>query len=141
MKKIINNKVYDTATARNLGGWTTTQDPSSPVYLSETLYRKKNGEFFLYCSGRPSSVPGASMALDEKILPLTFDQASEWGQAHLPEAAFSATFGRISSTDDRRITVTLSVSSALWDAAKKEASRRGVTLSGLVESLLSDYLS
>lgn len=141
MKRIINNKVYDTDTARSLGTWCNTEDQASPEYISEALFRKKSGEFFLYCSGRPSSIPGTDCALDEKILPLTFEQAAQWGQAHLPESAFSAAFGSADPADDHRITVHISVSASLWDAAKKEASRRGVSVSGLVESLLSGCIS
>ena len=56
MKKIINNKVYDTDTARCVGSWSSSDDPRAFQYVEETLFRKKNGEFFLHGFGGPASV-------------------------------------------------------------------------------------
>lgn len=51
MKKIINGKMYNTETATELGDFWNGLSTSDFRNLSETLYRKKNGEFFLYGQG------------------------------------------------------------------------------------------
>lgn len=51
MKKIINGKMYNTETATELGNFWNGLSTNDFRNLSETLYRKKNGEFFLYGQG------------------------------------------------------------------------------------------
>ena len=51
MKKIINCKMYSTETAAELGEFWNGLSTNDSRNLSETLYRKKNGEFFLYGKG------------------------------------------------------------------------------------------
>lgn len=51
MKQIINGKMYNTETATEIA--TRSNGCTGWEYLEETLYRKKNGEFFLCGSGGP----------------------------------------------------------------------------------------
>ena len=41
MKKIINNKLYNTETATELGSWNNGMSNSDSSYVAETLFRKK----------------------------------------------------------------------------------------------------
>ena len=51
MKKIINGKLYNTDTARQIGSWD--NNITDRLYwVSETLYQKQRGEFFLPPSGK-----------------------------------------------------------------------------------------
>lgn len=46
MRKIINERLYDTETAEEIGSWGTGV-PFEEDYESHALYRKGNGEFFI----------------------------------------------------------------------------------------------
>lgn len=145
MKKIINNKVYDTERARKVGTWCSAELPNDIQYTEETLYRKKNGEYFLHGFGGPASVYRAAAALDgfisgEKVLPLSFDQARQWAEIHLTADEYEAAFGPVQE-DGSRANVHMFLSSGLWEATKQEASRRGVNVSELVESILRDWIN
>jgi hypothetical protein len=54
MKKIINGKKYDTDTAEEVA-YASYGHPSDFSHWRETLYRTKNGTFFLHGVGGPSS--------------------------------------------------------------------------------------
>lgn len=56
MKKVIKNLLYDTSTAKPLA-----------TVEKETLYRKKNGEYFLYIDYE-----------NWQIVPMSFDEAEVW---------------------------------------------------------------
>ena len=145
MKKIINNKVYDTATARKVGTWCSAELPNDIQYVEETLYRKKNGEYFLHGFGGPASVYSRPAALDgsisgEKIMPLSYEQARQWSENKLSAEVYESVFGAIQE-DGSRVDAHVSISASVWDAAKREASRRGVNVSDLVESLLKGCIT
>ena len=53
MKKIINGKKYDTATAHECGTWSNAGSWRDFSHIEETLYRKRTGEFFLFGEGGP----------------------------------------------------------------------------------------
>lgn len=87
MKKIIEGKMYNTETAKEIGEYDNGLSLSDFRHLSETLYRKKTGEFFLYATG------GAMAIYAEKycdgvtggnaIIPLSDKAAQEWCEKHL----------------------------------------------------------
>ncbi|MDE6675529.1 MAG: hypothetical protein K2K19_12100, partial [Acetatifactor sp.] len=55
MKQIINGKMYDTETAQEIGCGCNGMSCDDLWFVEETLYRKKNGEFFLDGRGGPLS--------------------------------------------------------------------------------------
>lgn len=56
MKTTIHRKKYDTDTAEKICGFSIYDCDIG--HTSETLYRKKTGEFFLYCEGGPMALYG-----------------------------------------------------------------------------------
>lgn len=97
MKRIINGKKYDTETAVYICGYEygTCNDFS---HIKESLYRKKNGEFFLYGCGGPMTrykvYSGTnSFGGSEKIEPFTESEAKEfieeYGDVETYEKLFS----------------------------------------------------
>ena len=52
--KIIHAKLYDTSTATHLAHKGTLMEDDFK-FETEDLYRKDNGEYFLYCEGGPMS--------------------------------------------------------------------------------------
>lgn len=82
MRKIIKNRVYDTDTAKAEATYSNNYPRSSFQYYEETLYIKKNGEYFLYGKGNAAS-PYAEHSYNEKITPLTYDKAKDWAEKRL----------------------------------------------------------
>jgi hypothetical protein len=98
MKKIINGKMYNTETATELGEFWNGLSASDFRNLSETLYRKKNGEFFLYGQGgamtKYSHPVGNNMSHGgEEIIPLTEEQAKHWAEEKLDADEYIEIFG------------------------------------------------
>lgn len=101
MKKVINNKVYDTDTATYLAWWENQFHPGDFDWKREELYRKKTGEYFLHGEGgamseyaRPAdSSSGNWVQGGQKIVLLTYEQANEWAKNHLDTEEYMELFG------------------------------------------------
>lgn len=97
MKKIIRGRQYDTEKAQKIGSWDNGYGISDLDYISETLYRKRTGEYFLEgCGGarsRYAEIDGSMMASGCRIVPLTFDQARAWAEEHLTPEEYETAFG------------------------------------------------
>ena len=140
MRKIINGKQYDTEKAKMMGEWANTWNIRDFSYISETLYKKRNGEFFLYGEGGPNtkyatSLPDGFWSSGSKIIPITWDHAKEWAEKHLTADEYEAIFGEIEDDGSKTI-VTISLSSAAVEKAKRAASQAGITLSAYIESII-----
>mgnify|MGYP004650986583 CR=1 FL=1 len=141
MKKIINGKKYDTATAEKLGFFDNNELGFSSV--EETLYRKRTGEFFLLGEGGPMSkyavsTGGGNWAGGTAIIPLSWESARAWAEEHLDAAAYEAIFGEVTE-DDSKTVMSVRISAAALEKAKREASKSGSTLSALVEAAIAAY--
>lgn len=82
MQRIINRKLYNTETAECVGSYSNMYDTGNFHYYNEKLYRKKNGEWFLYGEGHGLSkyaeVCGRERRWGEAIIPYTEDEARDW---------------------------------------------------------------
>lgn len=85
MRKVLNGKNYNTATAKVVGGW---KGSSDDYWYEETLHQKRGGEFFLHARGK----------IEERIVPLTYDEAREWASKNLDADECKALF-RTSASD------------------------------------------
>lgn len=140
MKKIISGKLYDTDTAKEVASWSDGLSFRDFTHIEETLYQKRTGEFFLHGAGGPATRYAVSAGLNswtggEKIIPLTWDAAREWAEKHLDADDYQQIFGEVVE-DDSRTAVTLSLSTASIERAKRAAAQAGVSLSAYIESLL-----
>ena len=100
MKKIINGKKYDTKTAKKIITW------SNEFYndfreISETLYRKKTGEYFLYGEGGAMTVYAEAIGDNtwsggEQIIPLKEKEAKRWAEEKISVDAYERIFGEVS---------------------------------------------
>lgn len=141
MKKIINGKKYDTATAEKLGFFDNNELGFSSVV--ESLYRKRTGEFFLLGEGGPMSkyavsTGGGNWAGGTAIIPLSWEAARAWAEEHLDAAAYEAIFGEVAE-DDSKTVMSVRISAAALEKAKRGASKSGSTLSALVEAAIAAY--
>lgn len=71
--KVINGKMYDTATAKHLAS------VDEPDY--ESLHRKENGEYFI--------------SSEFEIVPVSEEEARRWSERHLTGDEYVAIFGKV----------------------------------------------
>ena len=139
MKKIINNKVYDTSTAKLIVEFG--ENYGSRDCIEEALYRKRTGEYFLHGSGGAHSkysrqTDSNSWTGGEDIRPLTYAEARSWAEEHMDADAYADHFGPVSE-DDGRTALSISISVSAADAARRAAARAGTSLSAYIEQLIS----
>ena len=101
-KDNINGVAYNTRTAETIAhnGSGQTINHSDERWFSETLYRKKSGEFFLYGSGGIFTKYAKQTGLNswersEAILPLTEDEANQWAMNNLGDDGYKDICRRI----------------------------------------------
>lgn len=139
MKKIINGKVYDTATATKAAEWSNNLGYRDFNWKEETLYRKKTGEFFIHGEGGPSTNyaerAGNMWSEGQRIIPLTYAEARKWAEEHLDGDEYETIFGAVAE-DDSRVQVCYSLSAATVEMIKRRASELGITASAYIESLI-----
>lgn len=137
MKKIINNKLYNTETARELG---LDCGGDGFSHWCERLYLKRTGEFFLYGEGGPMtkyavSVSDNSWSGGEKIIPLSAAKAREWAEEHLDAEDYAEIFGMPSEGEDTAA-LNIQIDAALMARLRQMAADEGTTLTACVERLL-----
>ena len=96
MRRIINNKMYNTETAKEIS--THRMYPGEFREKEETLYRKKTGEFFLAGSGGPRSPYAVQCSYNtwtggSGIIPLSEDGAKDWLMEHGAVEEYIEAFG------------------------------------------------
>lgn len=138
MKKIINGKLYNTDTARQVGTWSNSSDCSDLSWVEESLYQKKTGEFFLHGQGGPNTryaqqLEASQWTSGETISLVSYDSARQWAEDHLTADQYQAVFGEVAE-DDSRTTLLLSLPASTVKKIKQEAAQAGMTVSAYVES-------
>lgn len=142
MKKIIRGKRYDTDTARSVGEWENMIDVRDFAHCTETLYCKRNGEYFLHCVGGPMSRYATPQGDNTwsggaRIMPLTYNSAREWAEIKLDADEYEAEFGEVSEGDeDESVTLSVRVSPAARAALDRAASVTGRSKGDIVSELL-----
>ena len=104
MKKIIKGKKYDTETAKELGSYSNGVGWRDFSHVSETLYQKRTGEYFLHGEGGPMTcysrqIDSQNWSSGEKIIPMTEDEARDWAEKNLDADDFEELFGEVSEDD------------------------------------------
>ena len=88
MKKIIDGKLYNTATAETIGEWDNGYSGGDFRRASVALCRTKKGQYFLWGEGGPMSTwgteYGAERTSSEDIVLLSESEAKEWAEEYLP---------------------------------------------------------
>lgn len=138
MKKIINNKVYNSDTAKLIGA-RRCDDPGMSAYgfKEEKLYQKKTGEFFLLGVGGPDGKYATRnrrgwTAESARIVPVQYDEARDWAEAVLPPEEYAQHFGELAIDENRTEWMTISVPASIAHRIRIEAQRTGSTISGTI---------
>ena len=140
MKKIIDGRMYNTETAKCVGEWSNAGTWRDFNHMEEALYRKKNGEFFLFGEGGPNTKYAKSAGLNswtggERIMPLTFKEAREWAEKCLDADEYEAIFGEVEE-DDSKILISLNIRKDAADKLKRMAAEHGKSQSEIVQELI-----
>lgn len=107
MRKIINNHVFDSDKARQVGSEWDNGCYGSYNSLEETLYCKHNGEYFVYGKGGPNTryavrTDGNMFTTGENITPLTVEDARTWAEKHLDADEYESEFTVDDDDDEKR---------------------------------------
>lgn len=140
MKKIINNKRYDTEKAKKVAEYDGGGARSDFNYFHEDLFKKRTGEFFLYGWGNAASPYREEVALNswrggEKIVPLTIDQAKEWTERTQDGDKYELIFGVVDEDDEKAVT-TISLPQATFKKLKEMAADHKMSMSAVIEGLV-----
>lgn len=100
MKKIINGKLYNTETAIEIGVWSNGHNYSDFQWCEETLYKTKNGKYFIFGEGGPLSpytetCGNNNWCGSSEITPLTDVEAASWAEKNLTADEFIEAFGNV----------------------------------------------
>jgi hypothetical protein len=145
MKKIINGAKYDTNTAKELGNWDNNELYGDFNYCEETLYRTKSGKYFLHGEGGAMSIYSESCGNNsrsggEEIIPMSREAAMRWAEEHLSGDEYETIFGEVEEAADDAKQMNVFVSPKLKAALWKLAEERKMSLSAVVDELLSRTL-
>ncbi len=134
MKKVIDNSVYDTSTARELG-CAEYSNPGDFYWTCETLYVTRANKYFLHGEGGAmtqyaKSLGGGSFQGSEKIIPLSIDEAKKWAEENLTGDEYESAFGKI--VEDDKAYLSLSVSPEAKRRLQELSSQTGKSISAIV---------
>lgn len=141
MKKVINKKLYNTETAEKLGEYEPNPYHSDFHWFCETLYRTKSGNFFLHGDGNAASKYSRSCGQnewcsDEKIVPLSYDEAQEWAEKHLDGDDYINIFGEPEESNDK-LALNVRISKPAYTRLRQLAAKQKTTLANAVEELVN----
>lgn len=99
MKRIIEGRLYNTETAVCIGNNDNGYLPSDFNYYKESLYQKKNKEFFLVRDGGAMSCcgrfVGGSYCGGTDIIPYSVEEAKEWCAQYIDVDEYFEIFGAV----------------------------------------------
>lgn len=141
MKKIIDGKLYNTETAKQLGSDSNPCGPRDFHYWHEELYQKRTGEFFLYGEGGPASKYSRSCGQNqwsggEKIIPLSYQSAQKWAEDHLDADDYAAIFGDVSEGED--VLISAKLPAAVDSKLRRLAAENGISITGQLIQLIEN---
>ena len=143
MRKIINVRRYDTATAKLVGEYETGYIGDFD-WVAEKLYLKATGEFFLAGKGgartRWSTRTIDGYASGDGILPLTLEEAREWAEEHLSVKDVENLFRIPSDAETGKKIQSFSLSQTAIAGLKRLAQTCQTSRSDIIEQLVSKAL-
>ena len=136
MKKLIRGRRYGTDIAMEIGSYNY-GNYGDLGHWSETLYRKRTGEFFIYGEGGPMSKYAKSLGQNEwsgseDIIPVSTEAAQRWAEEYLDGDTVEKVFGVIDDDQSKKIT-SFSLSEATLEKIARLAAEKGISKSDVVE--------
>lgn len=141
MMKIIKGKKYDTNTATMVAEYWNGLYKDNFGSITEKLYRKRTGEYFLHGSGGARTQYAqhsvGRIGCGEKIIPLSEHGAREWAEMHISSEEYEKVFGAIME-DEKRKDIHLVLATATIDKLRRLAVAKGITASAFIDNLIAD---
>ena len=139
MKKVINGKLYNTDTAVELACHEANATDSLN-YITERLYRKRTGEYFIHGEGGARTRYAAATSDGwnrggEAIFPLTAAEARAWAKERLPGDEFERIFCAVPD-DGAVVKTSFDLSPDLASKLQDVAAERGVSRRAIIEELI-----
>jgi len=136
MRKVIKGKLYDTEKATPIVSWSNGYYSNDFHHVSETLYRKRTGEYFLHGEGGAMSEYAESCGQNqwcggERITPLSYDDARTWTEEHAGADVYEREFGI--PDEDKEHDLHVIISESAWQSLARTAAREGITVGAVIE--------
>lgn len=128
MEKTINNKRYNTKTAKLIGECTHQIEVTGDNAVTG-LYRKHNGHYFLYTRFINSEK-------GDLIKPLSPASASVWGRKYLKASEWHEHFGLMYQDDKDKVKQVFNLRKSTVEKIKRVAAIRRTSLSAVIENLI-----
>nr|DAF27431.1 MAG TPA: antitoxin [Caudoviricetes sp.] len=141
MKKIIDNKKYNTDTAKELGS-VRINEGDGLYEVEETLYQKRNREFFLYGWGGAATkyserVGSNNWCSGARIMPLSYDEAREWAERNLSTDEYESIFGVVSEGEKGgKSNVTFHLSKDIIAEIDRLSAKKALSKSEIIEKAI-----
>ena len=137
MKKIISGKKYDTETARLVGEMTDDLPRGDFNHVSERLYQKRTGEYFVHGEGgartRYAEACADGWSGGERIMPISYTEAQAWAEQYMSADDYEAEFGEVSEDAAPQ---QIKVSARAYAVLKRRASESGRPITAIVDEIL-----
>lgn len=142
MKKVIDGKLYNTETATMVASWSNGYYIGDLKHMSEELYQKRTGEYFLYGVGGPMtkyaiSCGNSSWSGGDAIIPVTEQAAREWAEEHLDGDEYIKIFGPVPEGDESKKIISASIKLATYDKLKSLAADQRKSMSAIIDDLVA----
>jgi hypothetical protein len=126
MYTVIKNRVYDTGTAQRIAAY-------EHNGVTETLYRKKTGEYFAHFYNiSADDSKKAGWRGKEKIVPYNYEIAKEWAKMSLDESLYRELFDGKTESDENTV-ITVRISKKALAKLKKHQSQTGDAIGRVLE--------
>lgn len=148
MRKRIHGLLYDTDTAEKLAEFNPAPyDIRNLNHISEELYKKRTGEYFLYGEGGANTIYSEQVGTNEwsggeKIIPLSFDEAREWYEKAMnedendaPEEIYDREFQTI-KREGGKVSGSYSISKTAKRVLERLSASTGKNQSQVIEDLI-----
>ena len=111
MKKIIKGSVFDTTTAKHLGGYSHLK-PGDFAYYSENLYKTRSGKYFIHGVGGSASIYAEQVSQNEweagkTIFAVSMERAKDWAEENLDCDTYIEIFGDPGEVEQKIMTFSL----------------------------------
>lgn len=140
MKRIIKNKVYDTATAQLIKQADHPNITNGEGSCKQSLYRKKTGDYFLFVDGARTDVfhniglENNAHDRERHIYHLTYEQARSWAEEEMTADEWLENFEPVEDNSLCALSLTLSASAV--SKFRLTAQRQQISQRELMERLI-----
>lgn len=130
MRKVINDRIYDTKTAREICSWVKITSPDG-TKREEILYRTRRGLYFIHSTDLSGQVV-------ETIAPVSKQEAMDFAEGMLEITEYLGAFPQ--EAPDDIVAVLVPVTRGIKERLKGIAMERGETMGTLLGGIVTEWL-